>query len=756
MLSDTVAQESLAIGAWRTHLPYRRAFDVTNGPETVFYNAGQSIIRVDKTENSVDFLDKVNALSGVNIRLLRYNSESDILLVAYNGSVIDLVKPDGVRTLSDISNFNNIPGDKPINDVHFDGPNDAYLAASYGVSKLNLERNIFEFTTFTGISVNDVATLDGAIFIGTNEGIYFAPATIENINDFGQWQRVEVAPEYRTTTLQSYKNELYFAVDNAVFSWNNGNPELFYQDDSEFELVFMSAEGRDLVVGFSCGDCDGKVLFLDENGLLRTDGTDCVNRPLYAVQDENGNAYYADDFRFLRSQSAGADRCDRDLYNSPWSELSYDLTYANDALWVAPGNVDPTFSALGRRDGLFRLRDGVWTIYRQTDFPEFAELLDFLAVEVHPETGLVYGGSYYGGLVELNPEDNSFTIYDQFNSSLGGTIGDEQRTRISGLAFDQDNNLWISNFGAERAVSVLTNEGETQSFDFSICGSSERQPTSVVVDDFGFKWFITSTASTGVIVLDTGPDITDTSDDRCRIFTSNNSQLPSNQVNAITVDLEGDVWVGTPEGAVVFQCGPSVFELDICDATQITSDQDEFNLGFLLSGNDVRTIAVDGANQKWFGTNDGIFVQSSDGKETVARYTEDNSPLLDNEISSITINQADGTVYIGTASGIMSVRGEATGGGPVHQSEVYAFPNPVRPDYFGPVAIKGLAENSNVKITDVNGQMVYETRAKGGQAIWDANDYGGRRVATGVYLVFATSRNATNPDAVATKILVVN
>ena len=170
----------------------------------------------------------------------------------------------------------------------------------------------------------------------------------------------------------------------------------------------------------------------------------------------------------------------------------------------------------------------------------------------------------------------------------------------------------------------------------------------------------------------------------------------------------------------------------------------------------MHTIAIDGANRKWFGTTNGVFVQSPDALTQVANYKSSNSPLFDDDITNIAVNNATGEVWIGTEKGLISLRGEAIAGTRVNSQHPYAYPNPVRPGYDGPIAIYGLGRDANVKITDVAGQLVYEGKALGGQAIWNGRDYLGRRVASGVYLVYATVATFDSTDAVIAKVVVLN
>jgi hypothetical protein len=174
-----------------------------------------------------------------------------------------------------------------------------------------------------------------------------------------------------------------------------------------------------------------------------------------------------------------------------------------------------------------------------------------------------------------------------------------------------------------------------------------------------------------------------------------------------------------------------------------------------LSSQTINTIMIDGANRKWFGTSAGIFVQSEDGDEDVLRLTTDNSPLYSNNITALAFNGNTGEVFIGTDRGLLSYKSDATIGTDLHdENNILAYPNPVRPDHEGPIAIRGLVENANVKITDIHGMLMYETTANGGQAVWNGRDYNGRKASTGVYLVFSSRRDGT--DAIVTKILFVN
>lgn len=91
----------------------------------------------------------------------------------------------------------------------------------------------------------------------------------------------------------------------------------------------------------------------------------------------------------------------------------------------------------------------------------------------------------------------------------------------------------------------------------------------------------------------------DFNDDWCCVFIVNNSELFSNDVNCVMVDIDGDIWVGIIEGVVIFECGSSVFD-EFCVGICCIVEQDGFGVCFLEIEN-VIDIVVDGVNWKWIG-----------------------------------------------------------------------------------------------------------------------------------------------------------
>ena len=754
----TDAQTNLAIGQWRSHLPYQLGRSVTQSPSTVYYATPWSVISFDKTDLSTGFLTTVEGLSNTGIRLIKYHPAAELLLVVYNDGIIDLVREEGVTTLNQVKNFANFLGDKEIRQMTIANDSIVYLAANYGFSALNVKREEFAYTTFTGVAVENALLYKGDIYMSTAEGIYRGDAGNPNLLDFSEWtllgQTDGFRADYSAKLLGAYNDRLYCSVNDTLFRYQGGELQYIYAEKG-FEPEFLSGEGRNLLMGWFCtGFCQGKVMYLSPDGNMGQATPDCISIPRGAVEDASGRVWFADEYRDYRySQSVSAPSCDIIRINSPYSERVWDFAFRDQELWVAAGGVDPRFNYLFWDDGVFNLIDGQWSRYGDDRNPAgpFYNTRDFTSIAVHPETGEVFMGSFLNGLMHWDGE--KFILYNDKNSSLNGAVGDAGRTRVSDIAFDRNNNLWVANHLAARPLSVRKADGTWRSFALPGCNETDIQ--KIAVDGSGTVWMVAAGSSQGLIAFNPG-NLDDSGDDQCRLFPA--SQIlhiePGPRVTTVAVDMDDVVWLGTTKGLAQFPCGFG--SLENCQGALPTANVDG-ERGYLLRSQDTRVIAIDGANRKWVGTRNGIFVISPDGMQQIARFTTSNSPLFDNLIKTINIHPETGEVFIGTEKGIISYRGDAIEGGNFNKANVQVFPNPVRPEYDGPIAIKGLARDADVKITDITGRLVYETQSLGGQAVWNGRDYNGRRVNSGVYLVYVLNAGSQfTKDAVAAKIVVIN
>ncbi|MCR9285866.1 MAG: hypothetical protein NXI23_00605 [Bacteroidetes bacterium] len=753
----SMAQSDLAIGQWKSHLPFDAGLYVTQSETQIFYATRLALLTIDKDDTAIRRMTKVEGLSNVGISLIKYNKGGKTLMVIYDDGVIDLIRDEEIFTIFDIPTSNIVIGDKEVFDVFMENDSIAWLAANFGVSKFNIRTGKSPLTTAFPIAAKSVIIKDGVLYVGTTEGVYYAnPETNLNVNDFNNWEWLgpdEGFPdEYQSEAMATFNDKIYLEVNDTLFSFDGSSTEFVHYEafsDAKTWITYITAEGKKLLVGFRPdADAVGKVFVFDENDNRTELSSQCVSRPKYGVEDETGRFWLAEtferhrDFRVIETDG----NCKKIPVNSPYSAKIREIVVDNGNVWIASGGIDESARPLGNLDGFFSFIDNEWAVHNK--FNTGIDADDYYSIRVHPENGKVYTGTYHRGFVEYDGEN--YVHFNQDNSPLrSGSLTPD--VRVSGLAFDAENNLWISNNIADTALHVLKDDGSWQSID-PAC-NTENDFMDITIDGFGHKWIRLATdVNKGILVFNEGTSLDDDGDDKCAIITSSNTNLPSNRVNVIEVDLDGSVWVGTEQGAIVFEC--DVINSD-CPGSLRVGELDEFGAQ-LLADQNIQAIAVDGANRKWFGTLNGIFVMSPSGETQVAEFTEENSALFDNQILDIAFDYETGEAYIGTAKGLQVLRTEATLGGPINSSNILVFPNPVRPEYTGLIAIKGLAQDADVKITDVNGTLVYETSALGGQAVWNGLDYNGRKANSGVYLVFSTNNNNTDPEAIVAKILFIN
>jgi ligand-binding sensor domain-containing protein len=229
---------------------------------------------------------------------------------------------------------------------------------------------------------------------------------------------------------------------------------------------------------------------------------------------------------------------------------------------------------------------------------------------------------------------------------------------------------------------------------------------------------------------------------------SNTGNLPSNRVTSMIEDKDGAIWVGTDNGIGIFNCGD--ISKEACNAYLPIIKSNGFN-AYLFQKETVRCMAVDAANQKWIGTNNGVWLVSQDGLSIIEHFTKDNSPLPSDTLNQIIIEPNNGEVFFQTNEEWVSYRSTAAKAA-LNQQSIFIFPNPVPPDFNGPISFRNLVENAQLKITDISGKLVFQTRALGGQAIWNGRKYDGSQVATGIYLVFV--RDDTGNEKGVGKIMI--
>ena len=379
--------------------------------------------------------------------------------------------------------------------------------------------------------------------------------------------------------------------------------------------------------------------------------------------------------------------------------------------------------------------------WRNYNYTELGNARDIVSVaKVGNKT---YFASYYNGISEL--DDDEFAIrygHENTNGALD-TINDwanDRRLKISDLEIDNYGNLWGLNSNVNNPLFVKKLNGEWLSFTMNQ-SVANLLFDDLLIDSYNQKWGIMGRGG-GIFVYNDNNTIGNPNDDQYKILSMNigNGNLPSLQTYCFVEDLEGEIWVGTDNGIAVFYDPGAVFSGYNFDAQQVLITEGDYGQ-YLLSEEKVKCITIDGANRKWVGTEkSGVFLLSEGGTEEILHFTKNNSPLFSDNIVDIVINPENGEVFIGTENGLISYRSNATEG-VTTQNNTKVFPNPVKENYNGPIAISGLVTDANIKITDISGNLVFETFANGGQAIWNGKNKNGERSSSGVYLVFSTDLN---------------
>ena len=353
----------------------------------------------------------------------------------------------------------------------------------------------------------------------------------------------------------------------------------------------------------------------------------------------------------------------------------------------------------------------------------------------------VFFGAWGKGLYRYNNK-GPFILYRDTNSSLNDRPAWRGWVGTGEGAFDDDGNFWTTNTYNKKALSVLKKNGLWKFFDFSdLIALDETVVYDLLIDDNGYKWIVLPRANS-IIVFDDNGTIDNEADDRSIRLTSVEGQgnIPGSRGIKLEKDKDGTIWMGTSDGISVHFNPSRVFEEGQRDFQRIIFFDGENN-SVVLQNTAIKDIAIDGANRKWIGTETGgVLLLSEDGKETLLRFTESNSPLLSNSINAITLDDETGEVYIATGNGLQSYRGNSTKETNSF-AEVSIFPNPVRTNVDNTVTMQGLVGNSTIKITDVNGSLVNEVSSDGGTAVWNTRNFNGEQVPTGVYLLFLSGED---------------
>lgn len=742
------------VGLWREHLPYNSAIDVTAGNGKLFCATPYSLFSVSLTDNLIERYSRVTGLSETGVSAIRFDEAGEKLFIAYSNSNIDIIYRNDIYNIPDIKR-DNIIGDKNVYNIYsFSG--NFFLSTGLGVIVIDGNRYEVKDSWFIGAGGNQVKvngfTSDATFYYAaTEEGLKRITINSPAPGNHTNWQLIS-----GTGGLSAGPCKNVFTIQNRVIVQKNDS--LFMQNGSNWSLLYTDgwpwvsssvAENKILLCQRQISGVS-RVVILNPDGTINRllANTGAVSFPRKAIL-VNSQPWVADQFACLSRFEVSSSAYEQYMLNSPQGIASGEMLVYQNVFYATAGSVNDAWNYLYNGDGVFSFKEGSWANTNRYRFSQLDSLLDFICIAVDKRDETVWAGSYGGGLLHIKPGP-SFEIFKQNN--LSAAVGDPLSYRVSGLAFDNDNNLWISNYGASQPLRVRKADGSWKNFSLPF-NVFENALSQIVIDDNKYKWIV-SPKGNGLICYDHGASVDDTNGDKWRMYGTGtgNGNLPSNDVVCVTKDKNGYIWIGTNDGVAVLQCPELAFSSPACDAVWPIVPNGNF-AGYLFKGQEVRSIAVDGADRKWMATRNGVFLVSASGEKVIYQFTETNSPLLSSDVKKIAIDGRTGEVFFATSKGICSFRSTATEGGEANEN-VLVFPNPVPPGFSGTIAIRGLVNNAIVKITELDGRLVYQTRALGGQAVWDGRNYKGQRISSGAYLVLVSDDG--RKERTATKIFFIS
>ena len=767
------------IGSWQNHQALNSAIELSTFGNSVFIASTSGLFKYELDYNSLNTYSKSLPLSDIKVSAICYNNNFNNLIIGYENGNIDFLSSSSVLNINDLKNKNLTINKKILN--IYNNNDYAYLACGFGLIILNVKKEEIKETCYIHpseyLTVYDVTINKGKIWVATSLGVYYADKSNQNLQDYNSWTLfLETSANEPYTSIVNIEDDVFVNLKNN----NNKNTGILIKDNGggNFESINIynnvNALNRVRYIDQSLYlVCDNKIIISNINGetinvidkykLANSTKTSITPTDIAKIND---NFFISDYIYGLVDYSNSISALINP--NRPTSNFSSHLLQTDNKLIVSTGGVEGDFIIPAH---LHVKENDIWSSeYIKVDDKPVYSLIKTAQKPSDKDT--IYGASWGYGLFIF--VDNKFkNVYNEKNSPLKKY--ENWRIWISGVTFDTNGYLWMANSLVTPSLYALK---ESKWFPFDYPGIHETNndgSTEFLIDIFidsrGWKWVLM--ASSPLFIFDTKSTIEDTDDDlyrgpktkrqdsdprnvgQLKLWDENGEEI-TNRVYSLAEDKNGYIWVGTNKGVLVYYRPYAIFDEEKPIANRIKVPRnDGSNLAdYLLEKETVTAIAIDGGNRKWLGTaNSGVFLVSEDGTKTIQSFNIDNSPLISNSINSIAIHPKTGEVYIGTVKGIVSYKALATKGADSY-SEIYAYPNPVRENYTGDIIITGLMENSTIKIVDISGKLVYETKSVGGQAVWNARNLHGKRVKTGVYVVFVSNEDGS--EKATTKILIVN
>lgn len=751
VISLSLCVQSQSMYTWRAHLACGDVQQLAVTPETVFALGGDMLFSIDKETEEISLLSKMTGLHGSSVNQIAYIPAEQCVVVTYEDGMIDYITEDRIDAQTDLK-IKSMSGSKHTNNLFVDG-NRVYMAMPFGIIVLNVTKQEILDTYYIGdlgseINVSDVVCSSDSIFALSGNTLYFA-AKQANLSDYTNWQRYST--EATMTKLGIWQNRLYALADSLLVQREDG---VWKPLPIEQRFTHLMTANGNLYVR---NDANGYYQVTDQQ-LQYTEVPGVVSDI-----HKDGSAYwYALGSKgVLRWQNGETQAFQVD---GPIINMPYRMNLFGDRLYVVPGGRWATEMNRPGNIMIYHIEDDYWTnlsnqsIVQQCGGDAINDIMNIAEDPNEPEH--FYATSYGEGIIECRGTTvvRHYNIHNSPIQTAAPGYYELFYMRTDGALFDEAGNLWFINTEVNRNIHVVTPEqlrkaSTVDSAQWAAFPMKDKTGQVIRVNTPGemfidprnpnWKWIPYLRATPGLFRLDDHGTPTKGSDDVTTFRTSftdqNGNVITPEEVHAVAQEKDGRIWMSLKTGIITIPAEVDFATSDACERIIIPRQDGTDLADYLLNTECINAIAIDGANRKWFGTqSSGLYLMSADGLETIEHFTTDNSPLLSNTIMSLAIDPKTGKVFIGTDAGIVSFQSDASE--PAENlSEVYAYPNPVRPEYTGIITIKGLMDETVLHIVDGSGNLVCQTRSNGGIAVWDGKNATGQRVAGGVYSVLCNT-----------------
>ena len=735
LISVAAPAQDIPIGTWRTHFSYNRVSQLeTNGTNLVYAANESGLFILDQEDNSINVLSKLDGLQEQEVSSLHYHGPTSALYIGYQSGNLDIIVEGEIINI-DLITDSQVIGSKTINDILDDGDN-VYLLTDFGVLKFNPQTFVVTETVREigndgePLLVHQGSFLNDTLYIATEEGV-LATNVVNNINlaDPSGWRRFGADDGLIQSPFQ-----LSLAVNSELIVGSSENGLFQYLEEGSWtklsqldgaSFVFSEVSNERALISTN----NGLFALNDQLNLIEIEDN-LVNHALAAIELADGNLFVGDDQNGLIALTdAGSQSV---IPSGPVSNDIFRLRKQSNGVYGFAGTYDESFISGQNREGLvYQFENGQWNNNMSgVNLPEFNDAVDGV---YQNELGRLVVALAGDGLLVIN-DDGSSEIIDA--STLGSTLISTFGNVTIPSIFNSQEGLWILNYGASSPLHLWAQDDSWTSY--PLVSTTPRK----VIGDQRQLYMINASTGRGLIVFDKS-----TGESRLLTDDPGLGGLANNNVNAIALDRDGLLWIGTNEGISVLTNPLSAFSETVDAIEPIFENRP------LLRDEEITAIAVDGGDRKWIGTTSGLWLFDPEADRQIFNFTIENSPLPANEILDLALDDDTGEIFIATEGGIVSYRDGASRGGSTH-SDVKVFPNPVNADFTGTVGISGLVEDAQVRITDASGKLIWRTRAAGGTATWEVRDYNGNRATTGVYFIF--SADDDGEETFVGKIAVIN